>query len=52
MKKSETFNFGPWTVTSVKGTILKADTSERFVSYISKYFFKNIISYLQYMNDV
>ena len=29
MKRSETFNFGPWTVTSVKGTILKADALER-----------------------
>ncbi|XP_028414892.1 TIP41-like protein [Dendronephthya gigantea] len=32
MKKAETFNFGPWKVTSVKGTILKADTLERFTS--------------------
>ena len=32
MKKSETFNFGPWTVTSVKGTILKADTLERYTN--------------------
>ncbi|CAB3977496.1 Hypothetical predicted protein [Paramuricea clavata] len=32
MKRSETFNFGPWTVTSVKGTILKADALERFTN--------------------
>lgn len=30
MKKSKTFNFGPWKVTSVKGTILKAEALERF----------------------
>ena len=37
MKKSETFNFGPWTVTSVKGTILKADTLERYSFIIKTY---------------
>ena len=31
MKKSQTFQFGPWTVTSTKGTILKSDDIERFV---------------------
>ncbi|XP_033635774.1 TIP41-like protein [Asterias rubens] len=28
--KTETFNFGPWTITSVKGHILKSDQLERY----------------------
>ena len=31
MKNTQTFDFGPWTVTSTKGTILNADTIERYV---------------------
>ena len=29
MKKSETFSFGPWKITTTKGAILKADDVER-----------------------
>lgn len=29
MSKTESFSFGPWKVTSTKGSILKADEAER-----------------------
>ncbi|XP_046848958.1 TIP41-like protein [Xenia sp. Carnegie-2017] len=32
MTNTQTFDFGPWTVTSTKGTILNADTIERFTA--------------------
>lgn len=49
MNEPETFNFGPWKVTSVKGTILKADALERycsdkFVGLITEYPFSFILT--------
>ena len=30
MKKSDTFSFGPWKITTTKGAILKAEDAERY----------------------